>query len=577
MFLVAVTKLKIAHNFPSANVEEVKLSSTIATIVTDDLLSKYTSEPNGFSIIESPLVSSPSYGDKVFSRVNYNRKENLLSISQSLISSRPIYYHINSKGDFFCSTHISMLRKAGVTIEENGNVLPEFFVYRHVMPPRTLYKNIDRLLSLDRLCIQIADEKCSIRSSDGYEIPSEDPNIRSIGDAAKQTYSRLVASIEELNPRRNEIAVLLSGGIDSSTLCRICQDSFGINESYSTEYPFEEPELNVERRYALSGGQALGTNHLHYETTTQDYLFGLLEAISLAEEPVHHLQNVCMHLLFKRGITKDKRIVFRGLGAGGAFGNFDNYLCMKDKAIFRFLSRRPLRGALKAISSITGRGKGYLDSLYKCASKAALSEPANPIWSWHDWYGSKKWVCDYFNVTEKDIIIGRYNSIERFEKRSVYDIASLYSLLSDEAVTLSIYSKIAEGSKKILYSPFHDSIVLNYVFSVPWRLKLRGPEDMFRKEIARQCKVPEFILNRPKSGFSIRTRRWAVKGGTFEPLVPLAAKVFDEKQIRETQSVDINMAMTFWNILNYSIWKRLCIKNEPLELLSQELNDTILN
>jgi hypothetical protein len=30
--------------------------------------------------------------------------------------------------------------------------------------------------------------------------------------------------------------------------------------------------------------------------------------------------------------------------------------------------------------------------------------------------------------------------------------------------------------------------------------------------------------------------------------------------------------MTFWNILNYSIWKRLIIDNESLSLLEEELS-----
>ena len=84
--------------------------------------------------------------------------------------------------------------------------------------------------------------------------------------------------------------------------------------------------------------------------------------------------------------------------------------------------------------------------------------------------------------------------------------------------------------------------------------------------------VPEFIITRPKTGFAIKDKHWAERGNIFEPLVPLAKKVFDEKQIRDMQSTDPKKAMTYWNILNYSIWKRLCINNEPVEILLDELN-----
>jgi len=131
-------------------------------------------------------------------------------------------------------------------------------------------------------------------------------------------------------------------------------------------------------------------------------------------------------------------------------------------------------------------------------------------------------------------------------------------------------SKIGEGDKKIIYFPYYDLNLLNYVFSIPWSLKLRK-HNILAKELAHQSKLPEFIYNRPKSSFGIRSRQWSLKGGALEPLVPLASKVFDEKEIRKMQSSDLNKAMTFWNMLNYSIWKRLFINNEPIDVLLKEL------
>ena len=35
------------------------------------------------------------------------------------------------------------------------------------------------------------------------------------------------------------------------------------------------------------------------------------------------------------------------------------------------------------------------------------------------------------------------------------------------------------------------------------------------------------------------------------------------------------MSMIYWSILNYSIWKRIHIDNEPLETLKDELTNSI--
>jgi len=293
MFLITVTKNEISHNFRFSNIEELEFNSSKMTIVTDNFLTKFIMEEGGFSVVESPLNSPHDSKKNIFSQVKYDQDNKVINIFRSAVSGRPIYYYINNEGDFFCSTHIHMLRDAGVLIEENTKVLPEFFVYRIVTPPNTLYKNIKQLSIGDQLCIKIKDEGCIFRSLDHYHFPTQDNNIRSIHESGEKILNLLSQSIEILDSCKDNIALLLSGGLDSSILCKICQDIFKTNDSYSTGYPFEDPDLNLEKSYALSAGEALGLNHEYYQATTEEYLKGFLEAISLAENPLHHLQS-CM-------------------------------------------------------------------------------------------------------------------------------------------------------------------------------------------------------------------------------------------------------------------------------------------
>jgi len=571
MFLVAITKDEIAQNFDSADIEETKIDEFIATSITDHFLSKRIFEKNGFSIIESPLISESDSSKIIFSKFSYNHIENTFYISKSTISGRPIYYYLNPKGEFFCSTHISMLRKAGVPIKENIDVLPEFFTYRIVMPPQTLYQDIKQLCSGEHFRIKILNGRCIIQPVKSFNLPKINQNITSIKNSSKEIKLFLSQSIERLSSRKEEIIPLLSGGLDSSILCRLCQENLDINTSYSTGYPFEDPSLNIEKSYALSAGNALGMNHQYYESTTSDYLRGFLEAISLSEQPLHHLQSICLHLLYKEGIPQSKKIVVEGWGAGGSFGNFRNYLFHKDKITIKLLTKKPFQFILKSIPKILGKGETTVDMLLKSTLDIPLSDPNHPVWFFHE-YGDKNWVCRYLNVSEQNIIKGQYNSLKRFENNSIYDITALYSLLGDEDVTLSILSKIGEGNHKILYVPFYDYELLQYVLSIPWKVKLKKPENILRKSVARQCNVPGFIINRPKTGFGIYSKHWSEQGGIFEPLVPLTSKIFDEKQIRKLQSTELKKAQTFWLILNYSIWKRLYIHNEPLGALLEELN-----
>jgi asparagine synthetase B (glutamine-hydrolysing) len=334
--------------------------------------------------------------------------------------------------------------------------------------------------------------------------------------------------------------------------------------------------LNFEKRYAITAADAFGMKHYYYEPSIQEYLAGFLEAISLTEEPLHHLQSVLFHLLFKNGIPKNKKYIVHGQGAGFCFGNVTPYLYWREKKVTKVFSKKPLKDIILKLSNLQRKEKIFtkIQVFSKILNEKTLNYPyydsKNPLWSWHD-YGSVEWICNYFNVTNQNIIKSRYDFIKKFELRSIYDVWSLYSLLGDEDSTLPIWHKLGEGNNKILYAPFYDINVLNYVFSMPWKLKLSRPRNRLRAEIARRGDIPKFIIDRPKRSFGIQSDRWSAKGGVFEPLIPLALKVVNENEIRKMQSSGSKKAMTYWNMLNYAIWKRLCIDNEPLEVLLDEL------
>lgn len=136
MFLIAVTKKKL-HIKPDDSkfkIVHVKIDPFFTTIVTDGFLSQYFEDPNGFFIIESPLPDMPELKDLIISQAIFDKSKNMLSIFSNTQSFRSIYYHLNPDGEFYSSTHISMLKKTGIKIEENIDVLPEFFTYQFVTP-----------------------------------------------------------------------------------------------------------------------------------------------------------------------------------------------------------------------------------------------------------------------------------------------------------------------------------------------------------------------------------------------------------------------------------------------------------
>src|SRR5687768_16957306 len=122
---------------------------------------------------------------------------------------------------------------------------------------------------------------------------------------------------------------------------------------------------------------------------------------------------------------------------------------------------------------------------------------------------------------------------------------------------------MGEAAGKWVYYPFNWPALLDTAFETPWDVKLAEPKGVLRA-VARRVGVPEFIITRPKANFNAVPKTWAFPGGVLEPLVPLAAKVFDKKQIQMVQSEEPGKAYTFWTMLNHAIWRRLFIDGESV-------------
>jgi len=576
MFFISVTNSNISKKFQFYNVNEFEANSMIITVFTDGFLSKIFSEPDGFSVVEAPFISYGNYEDFTFLKIDYDNIRKEIHIVKSILCGRELYYQVDPKGNFYCSSHISLLKKAGIKIEENTSAISEYFMYSYIAPPKTFYKNIIRLSSENQLIIKILNKKCKIKSIKYFDFKKSLNQVQSIDVISKKLSRYLSNYLKKLKLVSDKCTVLLSGGIDSSILFKIFEKYFPIEITYSTGYPFEAPSKNIEKKYALSASEYFQTKHKYVEFTMKEYLYGLIEGISIAEEPLQ-TQAILFHLLFKKGILKNKKIIICGQGADAIFGvrllndlfkkrNSMKYIIVKNKVIMKLISF--MLTNIKKIS--------LAESTYDLFQKFKSIEDVNNrqieggyLWSLGD-SRETNWVYDYFNVSKKDVIKHRLNLIKPYMTDSIYKILTILDLFDHIQNTQSIISKFGEKQNKIILFPYTDSELIDYVLSIPWKIKLKRHKNILRN-LARLYDIPEFIINRPKSGIEINRKDWAIKDGPFEPLIPMASKIFNEKYIRKMQSTNVHKALTFWKILNYAIWKRICINNESVEDILSEI------
>lgn len=580
MFCIAITKKRI---LTTDNVFQFVQNGLHFSIILDNSFTQLQKISDGYQILE--CVSLRTNGSNcehrldsplVLFKATLDLKNQTFRICSTKIPGRALYY-FNDGDNLYCSTHISCLREFGVKIEENTSVLPEFFVYRYVMPPETLYKGIKKTIFGEELIFRFSSGITSVESCSSFLL-NKSPIIEKTDlEYAKDVGNILARSIEALNSSQSQVSILLSGGLDSSILFQLAKSKIHADESFSTSYPFISLDSrgDIEKKYAISAAEALQSKHQHKEFTVNDYLKGFIESIYASEEPVHHLQSVMFFLLFKYGIDAEHSVVINGQGADGVFGLTAHSVIFTydDSKLIQLLSDTPLFKVIgKLMTKATGRDYSGAIELMNSLKINDINNPNHSIWKVGA-YGNKQWILDNVTKNEQLIIRNRLPYVQN-NSGSIYDSISLIDILGDISTTISIWEKIAEANNKRIYFPFCNKELIDYSFSMPWNIKLKSPKNILRL-VGKACNLPEFIITRRKSGFGVQPKAWALNGGIFDPLIPLCEKIFEKDEITDVQSDVPDKAMIFWNMLNYAIWKRLFIYDEPISVLLNEFEEQI--
>jgi hypothetical protein len=307
----------------------------------------------------------------------------------------------------------------------------------------------------------------------------------------------------------------------------------------------------------------MGVDHEYHEPTVDEYLRGLINAIVEAEQPLLHMQSVLIHVL-KNKIPENKNMILNGQHQAQLGGNrgVQSYKFSKSP-LFKLLDYtrilNPIYFRLK---------KPYFFYHYRFL-KTPLTSPYNPMHRRGN-TADINFVCDYFKVERFDVFKDLYNLLKPYSELTPHDLNSTRSLYTYNALTLSTWSKICESNQKAFYVPFND--LGEYTYKIPKEITYSSTK-FLQKEVMRYYEVPEYIMNRKKRGFNPVKTEPLLRGGIFDPLIPVASKAFDEEIIRRMQpkTWSWDKFWSFWHLINYSIWKRIFIDNEPKESLLEEL------
>lgn len=471
---------------------------------------------------------------------------NKILLDRTVHSSVDIYYVIDDKYTILSDNMQELKNITGGGINEK--VIPEFLLYRELLGPQTLMKNVLRLMPRQRLIIEggkVVSSKIR-RFGKRNEAITEKELIETIRDYFTEY---IQTDIDTFGHVTNS----LSGGQDSSLTQNMALSipSYSTRDVYSVSLRIDKfPERN-EDDYAVTAANEFECQPHPVPVYGVD-VKGLVDsAIINSGYPLSHFQSAWF-VKMAEDIKKKYDYCYCSEGADSLFGTqymLDLYrLEMLSQnnisaSTFKYLKKTPL---LKNLYGLYELGKNIHDN-------KSIHEVINQSGYITDYDGVARW---YGRDVIDDITLQRRNILTQY----IPDVATLPTIFSigrtiaAVAPTVPKWNMIARTHGVNFLFPFANSKLFNLLITAPESLRL----SLFKtKPIVKQLlgNRSRFLVKREKKSFGVPLnhflfddffygKRW-VNVSVLQYLSAQAQKEIATKKVNDH---------LMWSVMGLEIW-----------------------
>ncbi len=511
--------------------------------------------------------------------------EKRLTLARDRFGEKPLYYGWQRDSFLFGSELKAFRVHSDFVGELDRNSLCLFFRHKYVPAPYSIYKNIYKLkpgtyveienVGSGKYCVGTPKEYWSLKSVAEQGLAS--PFCGSDHEAISALEKKLRCAIESQMVADVPLGAFLSGGVDSSTVVALMQQ---LSNQPIRTFSIGFPDGNYnEANYAAAVAKHLGTSHTELYVTGKEAIDVISLLPSLYDEPFSDSSQIPTYLVANLA-KQNVKVALSGDGGDELFCGYERYFW--GESIWHSLARIPdslrarmgggLNGASNAMAlpflrEIGGMllGKERYSALVEKFQKAGdVMEVTSP----EDIY---RRLVSHWKAPNKVVLGGEEYSTPLtqplawlkngdFKERMMYLDGVTY--LCDDV--LAKVDRAAMGVSLETRVPLLDKRVVEFAWSLPLSLKVRGKHG---KWILRQVLykyVPRELIERKKMGFGapigtwLRTslRDWAedllaeqrIKQAGFLNPSPIRRKW--EEHLKGKQ----NWQYYLWDVLMFQCW-----------------------
>lgn len=433
------------------------------------------------------------WGEDVVNKLNgmfalaiWSETSRQLFLARDRFGIKPLYYYKDSDTFIFASELKAILANPRVNHTLDADAVSDFFVYRFIPSPRSIWKEIKKLPPAHTLLWK-GNGNPEIQQF--WQLPFSD-KAETEEQAREHCDALLKEAVQSHLVSDVPVGVFLSGGYDSGAVTHYMHALKYPIESFSIGFKdWEKSEHLTAREVA----EYYGTRH-HEQILEEEDLMQLEDLAYYYDEPLGGSSFLPTYYVSQLA-AKNVKVVLSGDGGDEVFGGYNWHA-----AIYQQYHQSNTRQSVSKV--LHGRKKFLLSGYFDMMSWAGFHYKDMPQllgdWGAGD-FAHKEDVWFY-----KSALQHQYGAVKAFQ------LLDFHSFLPEVVLTKVDRASMAHSLE--VRVPFLDHRLAEYTMGLSQStLFQQGTNKKILKNVLKD-KLPESVLSKPKRGFGAPVRRGGESG-----------------------------------------------------------------
>jgi asparagine synthase (glutamine-hydrolysing) len=502
----------------------------------------------------------------MFAFVIWDPRAEKLFFARDRIGEKPLYW-TDLGGTFIFGSEIkAILADPRVRAEVNEEAIAPYLVNLVTPSPQTLFKGIHKLSAGHRGWCTAGG---GVRVESYWDLfhPRTSRQV-SLETSVRDVRTRLEESVQARLMADVPVGVLLSGGVDSTTIVALLGARARGIATFSVG--FEDGGDIDERHVARAVAEHYGTDHHEIVVSEHDAMRSLSALIHHQDEPL--ADPVCVPLMFVCGLAREHGVpvVMAGEGSDELFWGYPRYKQIMEREQW-----------LRAMLELPGPVRRTAPHLVPSGWHPRLRDLLDGIAR-----GRPSPMHMPLGMTPRQVdslLVKRLQRSDGWDPSAAPNgdpVATLgwdtqeyeFGLRLPELLLMRIDRfSMAHGVEARV--PFLDPGLVDYGYRIPFDQKLHHGNSKHVLKQAISDVVPKWVIDRPKQGFGAPVEQWF--GSGFEGLL---RRLMNSDGMRSYFNVDWleagyrdarlarnRVRFSLWFVLNFALWHRQWIEGLPTE------------